>query len=277
MSRGVLYIASTEEYLQEAEISASFLKKSNPDLNCSIVTPHRTRFDFDHVVEMKRPDCNRSAKIRNLPNSPYDETLFLDTDTLVLESIESGFELLKKYAFGFCIDPTGSGPIEEVPQSFPEVNTGVLFYQNDKKFRDFCHEWLAEFVSKGKYERFRDQPFFRKILWDRGCKFTILRPEWNLMVDLPAIAHGNVKIAHTRTLRSIDEHRYVDILNNIDTLKSSDNYRMFRPRVGNTIDCVYVRPSINSNSLERLNFHLTHNGVIYTIKRVFDRFISSFR
>ena len=270
MSRGVLYVASTEDYVQEAEISAFYLKKSNPNINCSVVTPHQTRFDFDHVIKMRKPDRDRSAKIRNLPQSPYDKTLFLDTDTLVLEPIEDGFELLNKNEFAFCIDPYENEPIEGIPQSFPEANTGVLFYENNEKFERFCVEWLEELVSRDAHENVRDQPVFREILWNSDCRFAVLRPEWNLMVDFPSVAHGRVKIAHTRILRSIDEHRYVDILNNINVLQIHDNHRLFRPRVNSTVECIYIKPSIEWNSLRRLKFHLKRNGILYTIKRISD-------
>jgi alpha-N-acetylglucosamine transferase len=222
------------------------------------------------VIDMKKPGRNRSAKIRNLLQSPYDKTLFLDTDTLVLEPIEEGFELLNKKDFAFSIDPYESDPIEGIPQSFPEANTGVLFYRNNNNFREFCDEWLTEFVSRGEYQNFRDQPFFRETLWNSDCKFAVLRPEWNLMVDYPTVADGRVKIAHTRILRSIDEHRYVNILKNINILQKHDNHRIFRPRVRNTIECIYIKPSIEWNSLRRLKFHLKYNGIGYTIKRIFD-------
>jgi len=272
MSKGVIYIATSPIYLREAEISAMQLKETNPNLSVSIITPHDPKIEFEHVIDVRQPRHNMSDKIRNYVNSPYDKTLFLDTDTVILDSVEEGFKLLDKFDLAFALDPEHGEHQEQVPDSFPQANNGVLFYKNNSKFRKFCEEWLKEFEkTKDQFET-QEQPQFRKILWEHDIRFCVLRPEWNLLLDFPTVADGRVRIAHSRILKSIDKDRYVNIMKFKTKLQENTNPRLIRPRTGRSFEIIHVKPP-RVKSKTRVLFHIKNNGFVYLIKRIWDEIL----
>ena len=81
------------------------------------------------------------AKLYAITQSPYAETLFLDTDTEIKKPISSLFNILKKFDIAIAPGPMTQPPVDnedllnELPNEFPELNTGVILYRNNKDKR----------------------------------------------------------------------------------------------------------------------------------------------
>jgi hypothetical protein len=99
-SCGVLYVAFKDKFIREAIGSATSLKKVSPGLHVSLfcdADPKAACFDHARVVSITGWRC----KVDYLPQSPYERTIYLDSDTKVVFPIEDVFETLD---YGLCRD-----------------------------------------------------------------------------------------------------------------------------------------------------------------------------
>jgi lipopolysaccharide biosynthesis glycosyltransferase len=170
IDRGVVYVAFGYAFLIQAINSLMSLRKSNPDLRAqlitnqlgfvnasieSIVTP------FDEVTFVDKPDKdNRLVKISVYKYSIFQSTLYLDCDTEVLNSINSGFNLLNDYDFLIRPNPTPCGysykfklPVDQNDCTL--FNGGVWFFSKKENVRDLFGTWKDLFVELGNSA---DQP-----------------------------------------------------------------------------------------------------------------------
>jgi hypothetical protein len=127
--RGVLYLVwnDTDRYLNR---SISSLRALHPDLPV-------------HVQHLP-PGSTLLSKARLSEYSPFETTLYLDADTVVLGRLDFGFNQAERHGLACCIC--------EAPQArrFPalqqygdivEYNTGVLFWHT--KAKPLFDEWSS--------------------------------------------------------------------------------------------------------------------------------------
>ena len=98
-NNGVIYIAYTKQiYIDEAIFSANSLKKHNPNLSVTIFTDYKLTNDcFDNVIIFPSDTFKFRCKQNFLIDSPYESTLYIDTDTFINDNIEDMFILLEKF------------------------------------------------------------------------------------------------------------------------------------------------------------------------------------
>jgi hypothetical protein len=114
MSKGILVLAqnnSTVDYVEQACLLAMSLKVTNPNTDISIVTndavPDVYKHLFDKIIPIPFNDDAASVdwKIENrwklYHATPYDQTMVLDTDMLVLQDIASWWKFLENYKLYF--------------------------------------------------------------------------------------------------------------------------------------------------------------------------------
>lgn len=180
--RGVVYVAWGHEHVAVARRSADSVKRHNPDLSTALwcrAGDDTSGFDMAFTI----PEGLRRPKVNLLGQTPFDETLFLDNDTLVRSALGSLFRLLEGY------DMAGAQvqlwhrerhqkPIQlDLPDAFPEINTGVLLYRRSPPVLDLLNRW-ALLYAEGPYGI--DQPSFREVLWDSpDLRFHVLPPQYN--------------------------------------------------------------------------------------------------
>ncbi len=179
--RGVVYVAWGKAHVDVARRSAASVKKHNPGMPCVIWCAEdddTTGFDQKFVIPegMKRP------KTSVLHESPFEETLFLDNDTIIRADLSSLFALMQNFDLCGAHVMLWHRPRhlkvwrKELPETFPEINTGVLLYRKNAKTDAFFRSWGAAFDEAG----FRvDQVTFRELLWDADLRFYVLPPQFN--------------------------------------------------------------------------------------------------
>ena len=211
-SRGVIYVATGEKYFEEAAISARSVKGSSPNLSITVFTDldRSKQSPFDRVVTIENPTYPYLGRIKCLQKTPYERTLFLDSDTFVSDDIQSLFALLDRFDFAAAHAPIrvaeGEGtvhagyPIEGVPEAFPEMNGGVLLYRNSEETRQMIADWETRYeqVVTEIGETRSDQPALRKSLYENPVQFTVLPPEYNFRLPFASYVYGTVKILHGR-------------------------------------------------------------------------------
>lgn len=113
MNRGIVVLAqnSDVDYVKQACLLACSLKVYNPEEKISIITNHRLdegqSLLFDQVIPIPWSDDAKNSdwKIENrwkiYHASPYDETIVMDTDMVVLQDISAWWKFLNNYDLYF--------------------------------------------------------------------------------------------------------------------------------------------------------------------------------
>lgn len=205
--RGVLYVAWGRAHVDVARRSAASVKRHNPDLGTAIwcaANDDTTGFDQAYVV----PDGLKRPKVNLLQNTPFEETLFLDNDTLVRSDLQSLFDVLERFDMAgaqvvLWHRPRHNKPVRHaVPETFPEINTGVLLYRRNAATTQFFKDWADRFAESGFGI---DQPSFRDVLWESDLRFHVLPPQFNKRVfeasELIWSDQPRARILHLELLR----------------------------------------------------------------------------
>jgi hypothetical protein len=212
MRDGIIYVAQGAGYLDLAERSAASLKAVAPGLPVALFTdqPEGRPGLFDIVSAI--PKGGPTPKLACLAESPFERTLYLDCDTLVLAPLDDLFGLLERFELAVAHDVRRTsalireGHVADPPYAFPQMNCGVMLYRRSLAMAEFLAEWRRRYRAAG---RARDQVSFRDLLWQSDIRFYVLPPEFNLrrvtMLDAwepldarPTIVHSHRLLQHLR-------------------------------------------------------------------------------
>lgn len=200
MERGILYIATGERYTREARQSAKRAQE-HVDYPIAIYTDcTRIVGDvFTHVFEIESKVEGYHNKIKYMKETPFDKTLFLDTDTYVNSDLSELYKLLETYDVGIAHDPShNKHTLSSVPGSFPEYNTGVLLYNDNSTVSELMETWNEYYTEMGSEYNSKDQPAFRRALYHNEVKFVTITREWNCFYNFPGYIAEPPKILHGR-------------------------------------------------------------------------------
>ena len=197
MKRGVISIYWGDESKLPIDRLRASVQKFHPEL------PHE-------IIKVKAPggqasSLNQKAAIFDL--SPFEETLFLDLDTVVLDNLNFGFEKAKQFglAMSICEAPWG----RRYPKIFTgdevEYNTGVIFF--NKKAKIVFDKWkeLAALIDssiiavneRGVYTMpANDQGSFALAIEQTGFNPFVLPLNWNFRPMWHRSFFGPIKIWH---------------------------------------------------------------------------------
>jgi len=197
MSRGILSIYWGDESKLPIERLKASVRKFHPGL------PHE-------IIKLDAPSgdprsLNKKATMLDL--SPFEQTLFLDLDTVVMGNLDFGFEKAKTFglALSICEAPWG----KRYPKIFTgdeiEYNTGVIFFT--KKARVVFDKWkeLALTIDSSIYgvneqglciSPANDQGSFALAIVQTGFNPFVLPLNWNFRPEWQRSFFGPIKIWH---------------------------------------------------------------------------------
>lgn len=223
--QGILYIATGNRFRNEAIYSAGRVRELMPEVPLALASDQlpNNRI-FSNTIPIDRPQGSFADKIAPLAQTPFAETIFLDTDAYLCQAVPELFEILKHYDIALAHAPMRQTGSVDVPATFPEFNSGVIAYRSNERVWDLFQSWgrfYEEQVSKtGQID---DQPALRRALWHSDVKISVLPPEYNFRFILPSFAgRGKVKILHGR-------HPNLPALEKI--INRSGSPRVFLPRL----------------------------------------------
>ncbi|MEO8206071.1 MAG: hypothetical protein ABI615_07805 [Chthoniobacterales bacterium] len=202
LTRGVLYVATGLRFIAEATQSAQSAKRHMPQtpicLYCD--TPPDAPHPFDEIRVLKNPRHFFVDKVEPLLESPFERTLFLDTDTLVCQPLDDLFQILDRFDMALAHAPLRHDRPFVVPNCFVELNTGVIAYRRCKETADLIRRWSTlyedEVQRSGKVS---DQESFRQAAYESEARIYILPSEYNLRSVMPAITgRCAVRVIHGR-------------------------------------------------------------------------------
>ena len=176
---GFLYIVTGDGYAKECLFSIKSLKKFNDEKVC-VFAPEKYRdlleaecdYFFTMDSKLQRP------KVEFISQSPFKNTVYLDSDTFIDQNISDLFLLLEKYDFGgaFCNSRKRENysklisKYRDIPYSFSEINTGVMVFNNSDLVRDLFINWKKYYYDYLPKTNGWDQPSFRVALWESNVK-----------------------------------------------------------------------------------------------------------
>lgn len=223
---GYLYVAFGEKYLKELSTAVRSLK-DHTQFPIALVTDdenYRNHPDFSTVI-IHEPIFSYGSKIYCLLKSPFQKTIFLDTDTFVCDSLDGIFDVLDRFdiAAVLCNTPFSTDFISAnnpdykiLYPDFIEYNTGLIGIHNGRN-QEFLSLW------RNKFEELcikTDQVAFRDALLESEVRIATLPFEYNFLgLNSYSVANSKIKVLHGRykswfndlrsTVASYDEMRVI--------------------------------------------------------------------
>ena len=267
MTRGILYVATGDDFVEEAEYSARSAKDVMPDIPITLITDQIVDVDvFDTVLEFDNPRHDGGDRVTQMLQTPYNRTLFIDTDIYFAESVYELFDLLDNFDIGVATNGQFFEALEHhgdtIPEAFPEFNGGVLVYEDNPNVRDFQQDWEATFFTDADDEITYNQPSLRKTLYESDVRYTVLPRRYNCIFRRPGQVHNKVKLFHGR-LRDLDSYgadSSIDVETAIEAINNSSRNRVYY-QSGSKIK---TRPSV----VERVWNSLYYTGVCETLSKI---------
>jgi len=210
--QGVLYSCTGERYVAEALRSARSSLRFNELPHLLYTTEDVAHAQPGLTVVRFEPSANPYAdKIANMRRSPFARTLYLDTDTYVIDDVTHLLALLDRYDMAVAYTAEGRGPHDPgVPPAFYEFNTGVLAWRASERMAAFMRSWEETFIAwrehgdpfatpgKGSSSGRADQLAFRRCAWEHDIHLFVLAPEYNFRIGYPTTVGARVGVIHGR-------------------------------------------------------------------------------
>lgn len=158
-----------------------------------------------HVEELGK-GATLLDKARMFAFSPFEETLFLDLDTVVLDRLDFGFEMARKHGLACCIcECPWARRYGGIRGDLVEYNTGVLFFtERAAPIFELWETRVREVDSSIRfYERDRlcvmpanDQAGFALAVAESGMAPYVLPLNWNFRPAWQKTWFGPLKVWH---------------------------------------------------------------------------------
>jgi hypothetical protein len=241
MDRGILYFAKGEPFIEEAKLSAGQVKRVMPECPITIVADRAVDAEcFDEVL-LDESEFLKRDKPQALRRTPYERTIYLDTDTYVHQPIDELFDLLDRFGMGLRKNKStvhvpendDTDPNSDLPEGFPEFNAGVIPYRMTPAVEELLREW--ERLCHPDHEA--DQRSFRPALYQSAVRFTAIPNRYNCMYRNANVVTETVKVFHGPLVER--GRNRVDLREALDKLNRSTASRLYYV-YGNTL---FVDPS----------------------------------
>lgn len=133
-----------KKYIRQADTLALSIKRHMPQFKLAIVTNNAVDNSlYDYVIPMRAFETAGTIhKIDIYDYSPFDETLFIDSDCVVAREFESEFEEIRKYDFSpvvsrylfhgdhdLWLENVGAAIDRVGGSKFPKFNGGIYFFR----------------------------------------------------------------------------------------------------------------------------------------------------
>lgn len=214
-TRGVLYVAFGDRWIREVQLSAKSLKKAYPDIPVALISDKHIDSElFDQVMllsSFKSDGTKKSGftyKILALRETPFDKTVFIDTDTYVKEQFSELYALLDYFDLLGCLDIAGNRfPIigNQRLEGCYLFNSGVMAYKRNEKIIDLFDRWEHAYLDN--YDAYHgDMDALTQAIVETEIRLYPLPNIYNFIVyDINVVPPAKVKILHGRPYEKLVE------------------------------------------------------------------------
>ncbi len=210
---GFVYVATGDTYYEEAARSAASLRRHHPG-RCICLLTDRVRGEpfWDDLVVLAEPAFGFRDKMTMLA-CPYERFVFLDTDTTVFGSLDELFVLLGRFdVCGVQLFEGQDYPLEGIPPSFGEMNSGMLGFRRGPAVEKLFASWdkhYRAFRAQNQdghyhYANVGDQKSLRVALWESEARIASVGPEFNFIPFKMDFASLSVRVLHTRATAGLE-------------------------------------------------------------------------
>jgi hypothetical protein len=220
---GAIYIITQDpRYVGLVQASAATLKRAMPDLPITVFSEFPIEGPFDQVVRVTPTLTTETAtgsadfgtlktadgfydKSRLMLQSPYERTIFVDADIYVAEPFPELFTLLDRFDCAanheeyHNTDWFNHYPLPDVPESYPEFNTGILVYRKSPAMQKLLEQWselYRTYRDQNPTLPINDQPFFREAAYHGEARIATLTRQYNCKFRGQGYLNGPVKLLH---------------------------------------------------------------------------------
>lgn len=207
MTKGYLYVANKQKFIDEAKISARSIRDHSLlpiAIVCTQVLVTEEVMSFFDLVIINEEINNYIylSKIIGLQNSPFEKTVFLDSDTFVCADISPLFEILEMADIATTQEKSyhTTNKINNIrfKNIIPEFNSGVIVLKKNSLTEKLLLDWFN--ICK-ENNISNDMPGLREAIFENFnlIKYLILPEEFNSHgYKSMLILNGEVKVIHER-------------------------------------------------------------------------------
>jgi hypothetical protein len=184
-------VASRPSYVREVARSWSTVRRHHPDAEAVLTTDCpdlAAQLMPDVVVRvLENPRRHHADKILPLGDSPFERTIFLDTDVQIAAPLDDLFLMLERYDLLVARDPWGHH-VSGTPATVRQYNTGLLGYRTAAPVQTFFRDWAADYdrllAERGRVPGL-DQYSFQRQLHASSLRWYLLSAEYNFRTIAP--------------------------------------------------------------------------------------------
>ncbi len=193
--------------MDAATLSARSLRAAMPTMKLAVASDLPAPPLFDVALSVADRDGHRAKPLAML-RTPFSRTLFLDADTYVAADVADVFRLLDRFDLAAAHAPNRiSLPLGDIPEAFPEFNTGVIAFRRNRRVRALLRRWLSEYDRLPPDRLVKDQPAFRRAVYHAGRVRTATLPaELNLRFLMAGYHNQRVRILHAWSDQETYQH-----------------------------------------------------------------------
>lgn len=206
MEQEILYIASGRRYIDRMLTSVESVREHMPSIHITAVADQEIDSPLiDDNIVYDGFNQNNGDSIVRPEFVRADKTLFLDVDTHVAQDLSDAFELLDRYDIAAAHNPEripgwfedeSSYKAQNVPEAFPQYNTGVLLFKKNDAVLNLFSEWWKIYYERVDGGFMFNQPAFREALYQSDTQLATLPPEYNVRLNRPGYLNGPAKVLH---------------------------------------------------------------------------------
>jgi hypothetical protein len=199
-STGVLYIAFGEAYRAEVCRSIASLRQASPKIRVAVITDSAID-DLTDVTTVLRPAIRSlECKPTYISESPFNRTLFLDTDTYVVRDISLLFGLLDH--FDICAQYGGTqfnGPSGLTFQA--RVCSGLLLFKRSHDTDEMFAKWQALYAQEKRAKaepNLADERALTEAIATSRVRPGFVSPCVHINLNAPWVFHSPPLVLHGR-------------------------------------------------------------------------------
>lgn len=173
------------------------------ELDVSIQSAHKLSLPIE-IIEVE-PQDGYLSQLEVFDKTPFDITLYLDTDTVLLDdNLDFAFKMAQEHGIALCMDPVNlSSRYGEWFIDRPEYNFGAIFF-NKKILDEFVYNgvratWYEILNRNAKFlETESSQAVLTYTLHEEWINPYVLPHNYNFMAHMqPNPLTGEIKIWHS--------------------------------------------------------------------------------
>jgi len=192
---GVIYVVYGAKALKMAKESINSIRYLHPDLQIAIISNSDPRVRGTAFIYHSDDDAGaRIAKLNVYDLTPFERTLYLDADTVVISSLAGGFNLLNYFDLALASDLTmidggilagettylqeeRTATAQELPtDKLTQYACGMMFFKKTHGMTRLFTKWQYEWQRW----RWRDQGAFLRAIHKVPVRHIVLPKEWNM-------------------------------------------------------------------------------------------------